>query len=129
MTTIAASDPTFRTYKGTQAKRYDEGRPAYAQALYQTILKYHDDSNGLRGTVVDVGCGPGRATRELARFFDNTIGVDPSENMIDTAQQVGGVGRTGKPIKYYLSSAEKIGDLEELADGKVDLLTAAAAVS
>ncbi|KAF4910813.1 putative methyltransferase [Colletotrichum fructicola] len=128
MAAITATDPTFRAYKGTQAKRYDEGRPAYTPALYEAILKYHDESNGCRGTVVDVGCGPGRATRELARFFDNAIGVDPSENMIDTAKQVGGVGNTGNPIEYYVSPAERVADLEELPDGKVDLLTAAAAV-
>ncbi|KAJ3962697.1 hypothetical protein N0V92_000591 [Colletotrichum tropicale] len=128
MAAITATDPTFRAYKGTQAKRYDEGRPAYTPALYEAILKYHDESNGCRGTVVDVGCGPGRATRELARFFDNAIGVDPSENMIDTAKQVGGVRNTGNPIEYYVSPAERVADLEELPDGKVDLLTAAAAL-
>jgi ubiquinone/menaquinone biosynthesis C-methylase UbiE len=129
MAVTSASDSVFRTYKGTQARRYDEGRPAYAPALYQTILKYHDNNNGHRGTVVDVGCGPGRATRELARFFDNAIGIDPSENMIDTARQVGGAAHTGKPIEYYVSPAERIADLEVLPVGKVDLLTAAAAVS
>ncbi|KAK2748585.1 methyltransferase type 11 domain-containing protein [Colletotrichum kahawae] len=127
MAVVTVSDPTFRAYKGTQAKRYDEGRPAYTPALYEAILRYHDDNGGHRGTVIDVGCGPGRATRELARFFDNAIGVDPSENMIDTAKQVGGAGNTGKPIEYYVSPAEKIADLEELPDGKVDILTAAAA--
>ncbi|KAK2038759.1 S-adenosyl-L-methionine-dependent methyltransferase [Colletotrichum somersetense] len=127
MAVINMSDPTFRSYKGAQAKRYDEGRPGYTAALYQAILKYHDDGKGLRGTVVDVGCGPGRATRELACFFDRAIGIDPSENMIDTAQQLGGVAHNGKPIEYYVSPAESIADLKELPDGKVDLLTAAAA--
>ncbi|KAK2053647.1 hypothetical protein LY76DRAFT_649708 [Colletotrichum caudatum] len=55
-------------------------------------------------------------------------GIDPSENMIDTAQQVGGVAHNGRPIAYYVSPAENIADLKELPDGKVDLLTAAAAV-
>ncbi|KAK1976430.1 S-adenosyl-L-methionine-dependent methyltransferase [Colletotrichum cereale] len=127
MAVIDASDPTFRAYKGNQASRYDEGRPAYAPALYEAILKYHSNTDGHRGTVVDVGCGPGRATRELARYFDRAIGVDPSGNMIETAQKVGGVTKSSNTIEYHISPAESIIRLKELPTGDVDLLTAAAA--
>lgn len=122
------SDPTFRSYKGNQASEYNKGRPAYAQELYRDILKYHDNA-GLRGIVVDVGCGPGRATREIGRFFDQAIGIDPSENMIETARRVGGTTQANKPIKYHVSAAEKIASLDDVPLGDIDLITAATAVS
>lgn len=37
------------------------------------------------GTALDFGCGTGRLTRALSHFFDKTIGVDVSSNMIQEA--------------------------------------------
>lgn len=123
------TDPTFRAYNSSQAKQYDEGRPSYAPALYQAILRHHDATGGRRDVVVDVGCGPGRATRDLARFFDRAIGLDPGSNMIETARMLGGETQGGKDILYCIAAAETIADVEQVPAGQVDLLTAAAAVS
>ena len=40
-----------------------------------------------RGRALDFGCGVGRLTQGLARFFDQADGVDISPSMIDAARQ------------------------------------------
>lgn len=123
------SDPTFRAYSSDQARQYSEARLAYPNELYATILRYHADSKGRFENLVDVGCGPGKATRELAPFFRQAIGTDPSEKMIQTACQLGGTTAAGSPVRYHVATAEALCDLgDRSALGKVDLLTAATAV-
>lgn len=123
------SDPTFRAYNSDQAKQYSEARLAYPRELYDTILRYHADSNGRFENLVDAGCGPGKATRELAPFFRQAIGADPSEKMIQTACQLGGTTAAGLPVRYHVSTAEALCDLGDGSVlGRVDLLTAATAV-
>ncbi|KAL4987405.1 S-adenosyl-L-methionine-dependent methyltransferase [Aspergillus falconensis] len=122
------SDPTFRAYNSDQAKQYSEARLAYPRELYDTILRYHADSNGRFENLVDAGCGPGKATRELAPFFRQAIGADPSEKMIQTACQLGGTTAAGLPVRYHVSTAEALCDLGDGSVlGRVDLLTAATA--
>jgi len=41
-----------------------------------------------RGRALDFGCGVGRLTRALARRFDQTVGVDISVEMIETARRL-----------------------------------------
>ncbi|MFA6113634.1 MAG: class I SAM-dependent methyltransferase [Sphingomonas sp.] len=36
---------------------------------------------------LDVGCGPGRDTLQLAKHFDRVLGLDVSENMVSLARQ------------------------------------------
>ncbi|MCP3963689.1 MAG: class I SAM-dependent methyltransferase [bacterium] len=50
------------------------------------------------GTVLDFGCGVGRATRALARRFENTHGVDLAPSMIDLARELD----PGSGIYYHL---------------------------
>lgn len=95
--------------------RYLAYRPSYPQELYDHILSYHDSSPGAaRELCVDLGCGPGIVTRAIAPAFNKTIGVDPSESMIDTAKRV--EGQQG--IEYMVGSAE---DLKGIEDASVDL--------
>lgn len=37
---------------------------------------------------LDVACGPGEATIPLSRYFDEVVGIDPSETMIQTAKRM-----------------------------------------
>jgi hypothetical protein len=56
------------------------------------------------------------------------VGLDAGYEMIQTARELGGTTQTGESIKYEVSPAEKIADVVQVQEGKVDMLTAAAAV-
>lgn len=137
--TSKASDPTFRNYAPSQAQNYAKHRGGYPPQLISKVIEFHtstspDPSTALT-TVVDVGCGPGMATRDLAPYFSHAVGVDPGESMIATAQKLGGTTRSGEEIQYAVTSAETIDQgLLKLgiwngneAEPSVDLITAATA--
>lgn len=70
-------DPTL--YQGAAAY-YARGRPPYSALLVPTL----EAELGLDGSgrVLDVGCGPGILTTELAGCFDEAVGLDPDEDML-----------------------------------------------
>ncbi len=70
-------DPTI--YRGS-ARYYAPGRPPYSRELVSTLT----DEVGLDGSgrLLDVGCGPGILTVELAPSFDEAIGLDPDADML-----------------------------------------------
>jgi SAM-dependent methyltransferase len=123
-----ASDPTFRSYKPAQAQQYAAGRPAYPPVLYQHIYAEHAASGGGFGIVVDVGCGPGIATRDLALTFEHAVGIDPGEEMIKTARERGGETKKGEKIRYEVCEAERIASAPGMPLGEVDLIAVATAV-
>ncbi|MFJ6215130.1 class I SAM-dependent methyltransferase [Streptomyces sp. NPDC092296] len=59
---------------------YERGRLPYADALGATLR----DELGLdgRGTVADLGCGPGTLARTLAGYVQRVIAVDPDPDMV-----------------------------------------------
>ncbi|KAL2064849.1 hypothetical protein VTL71DRAFT_3989 [Oculimacula yallundae] len=121
------SDPTFRAYSAADANMYAAQRPAYSQKLYDVILNHHASTGGEFYTILDCGCGPGRATVDLARYFDRATGADPGKAMIEVAQERGGKTRSGRDIEYVVSSAEELSKMDGLQPESVDLLTAAMA--
>ena len=123
-----ATDPTFRSYKPAQAQLYAGSRPAYPPVLYEHMFSEHASTGGQFGFVVDVGCGPGSATRDLAPTFDHAVGLDPREEMLNVAIEKGGETRTGETIQYEVSEAEKIASVAGLPKGGVDMITASTAV-
>lgn len=118
---------TFRTYTQAQGESYAAARPGYSPDLFKIIIDQHVSTGGQLDTVVDAGCGTGQATRDLAPYFSHAIGLDPSEGMITTAR--GASKSMASPIRFDLSAGEILGtDLEPpVADGSVDLITAATA--
>jgi SAM-dependent methyltransferase len=70
-------DPTL--YQGAAA-HYALGRPPYSALLVATL----ETELGLDGSgrLLDVGCGPGSLTVELAESFDEAIGLDPDGDML-----------------------------------------------
>ena len=129
MSTTTPSDPTFRSYSAEQAKYYAVSRLSYLPALYDTVLKYHATAGGKSDLVLDVGCGPGNATRDIAISFDQAIGVDAGAEMIATAIELGGKTKCGGDIKFNVSPAEELSHVKGLKPGSVDLITSAMAVS
>ncbi|PYH93994.1 hypothetical protein BO71DRAFT_450354 [Aspergillus ellipticus CBS 707.79] len=108
------SDPTFRNYTSNQAQKYAEARTSYNPELYDIVLRHHEQTGGAFNTLLDAGCGPGNATRDL------------SPEMIQTARSLGGVTATEQPISYHVVAAEECHTVPGLEDG-VDLLVAAMA--
>lgn len=123
---MSSTESTFRTYTPTQAAAYAAGRGSYNPTLYSEVLRYHESTGGLLNTLLDCGCGPGNATRDLATHFQHAMGVDPGSQMIETARSSSGTTASGEEIGYDVATAE---DLERLFPKEsVDLVTAAMAV-
>ncbi len=69
-------------------------------------------SCGIRGKVLDIGCGNGRSTEILARLADYVIGIDFSERLLEEANErrnkvyhhkIGGAN-----WRYYLEDAKSL---------------------
>jgi trans-aconitate methyltransferase len=123
------TDPTFRSYSAVQAQTYAVERGSYPNELYDIVLKYHTSTGGKLDQLLDVGCGPGNATRDLSAAFEHAIGIDPGAEMIAAAQSRGGKTWSGNDIKFEISPAEECSKINGVGPGTVDLLTAAMAVS
>ena len=124
------AEQTFRSYTREQSDTYVQHRRSYHPDLFKIILDYHKSNNGVLDTVLDVGCGPGIATRGLAPYFNHAFGLDPSQEMIATARSLGGVTSVMEPIRFEVSSAEELGSRSSppiIAGASVDVITAAAA--
>lgn len=116
----------FGQYDNAEAKAYQQGRSSYPPALYETILSHHRSTGGEFQVMLDVGCGTGKATRDLAAYFDVANGCDESVGMINVARKLGGTAAS-KPIRYHVASAEKLDSVSNVNTGSVDLITAAMA--
>ena len=123
-----AADPTFRAYSSEDAKRYATQRPGYSSNLINKVLNHHTATGGQFNQLLDVGCGPGNATRDLSPSFERAIGADPGEEMIQAAKALGGKTKNGA-VDYVVSAAEEISGIQGLEEGSVDLLVSAMAVS
>ncbi|KAK8255456.1 S-adenosyl-L-methionine-dependent methyltransferase [Phyllosticta capitalensis] len=88
-------------------------RPTYPKHLYDKILSYHQ---GPRITALDLGCGPGIVTRDVASSFLNVTGVDPSPGMISQAEQLSPPDKF--PNVHYRHGAAET--LDFAADGSID---------
>lgn len=87
-------DPTI--YQGSAAY-YARGRPPYSSTLASTLAT----ELGLDGTgrLLDVGCGPGLLTIELADCFSHVIGLDPDAEMLaEGARRAAEAGINQHPV-------------------------------
>jgi SAM-dependent methyltransferase len=93
-------------------ENYARFRPEYPLAL----SAYLADLAPGRGLAVDVGCGNGQLTTQLASHFNAVIGIDPSEDQINNAPAV-------ENIRFLSAPAEAL----PVPDATADLITAAQA--
>lgn len=76
-------DPTL--YSGS-ARHYLRGRLPYSPVLASFLADVAElDGSGL---MLDLGCGPGTLSIELAHLFGRVVGVDPDEGMIAAARSL-----------------------------------------
>jgi len=57
-----------------------------------------------KGAALDIGCGSGILTLELAQYYETVVGIDVSEEMLAIAKQK----RSNPKIKYILMDAEQL---------------------
>jgi SAM-dependent methyltransferase len=68
------------------AAHYRSGRLPYAPDLADTFA--HGLGLDGQGLLLDIGCGPGTLTLQLARFFRAVVGLDPDAGMIREARDL-----------------------------------------
>lgn len=122
-------DTTFRNFTASQAAAYASGRGgAYPEPIYQTLTDFH---HGLRNLCLDVGTGPGKAVWDLLHYFDQCIGCDASEQMIEQAKKDAETRGVSDRITFVTAAAEECGTkaLSEsgVQAGSVDAITVAMA--
>lgn len=107
---MKAEQKSARNWFDRDGRSYASFRPVYPASLSQFLAESAPDMQG----AVDVGCGTGQLTHQLADFFQSVIGVDPS------AEQIGNA-LPHKRVEYVCAPAEKL----PLPDRSVSLITAA----
>jgi SAM-dependent methyltransferase len=93
-------------------RAYARFRPEYPSGLARFLAKTAPS----RDCAVDVGCGNGQLTVQLAAHFDEVVGLDPSADQIANARAHDGV-------RYICAPAESL----PLPDRCASLITAAQA--
>lgn len=67
------------------ADLYDKGNRVQREAFFYFLKNNNINPNGKR--ILDIGCGTGNITKELAIMAEYADGIDPSNNMIGFAQK------------------------------------------
>ncbi|KAK5224039.1 hypothetical protein LTR47_010061 [Exophiala xenobiotica] len=107
-------DPTFRNYSSSSAQNYAKNRPGYPEAVISLILNQHTSTGGALDLLLDVGCGPGTATRSLAPHFQHAVGADPGRSMIETARSIPSTTASGEPVTYEVCASDALSSLSAL---------------
>jgi len=87
---------------------YAKYRPRYPSNLYDAILQAGSQEMG-RELAVDVGCGSGQATIDLAKYFTKVIGIDASESQLRSTL-------SASNVEYKLGTSEATGMPNNCAD-------------
>jgi ubiquinone/menaquinone biosynthesis C-methylase UbiE len=87
---------------------------AYRPPLHSIILGRALRQNRKRQIGLDIGCGTGRSTRELANFCNYVVGLDPSKSMLVKTEK-------HEKVNYVNSPGEQI----PIAAKSVDVVTLA----
>lgn len=122
---IHQAETIFRNYSSTDAEKYSVHRETYNPKLIELIVKIHTSTGGQTVRVLDVGCGPGIATRQIASYFQYVLGVDAAPAMIAKAQQTRCPSGMGEQAKFQVCNSEEIDQLYE--PESIDLITVATA--
>ncbi len=75
----------LKTEFGKNSALYDEARPTYPSSVVDDVIQI--SRVPADGRVLDVGCGPGRATILFGERGYQVVGVDMSTELVDIARQ------------------------------------------
>ncbi|MEA2565686.1 MAG: hypothetical protein QOD49_863 [Actinomycetota bacterium] len=105
--------PTQRDFDAmyTGTPPWDIGRP---QGLLQAVA----DAGGIRGRVLDAGCGTGEHALMAAALGLDTTGVDGSPTAIDLARSK--AAERGIAVRFLVADALNLGSLGETFDTVID---------
>ena len=70
-----------------------------------------------KGRALDLGCAVGRSTFELARHFDQVVGIDFSQSFVDAANRM---KSSGKHIATRLDEGNSLTELDLYVDTMID---------
>jgi SAM-dependent methyltransferase len=76
---MSEPDPEQRFTFDAVAEQYDRIRPSYPGALFDAALKRAGMPDA--GAILEIGCGTGQATRELARRGYRILGLEPGPSL------------------------------------------------
>ena len=105
----------------------------YPPQLYTHVLDYatttgnnNNSSDQKLSTLVDLGCGPGLSTFEFSRyeFFDRIYGIDPSQNMIETAKSVQATRQDREKFRFEVGNVESLREIQGIEENSIDLVVA-----
>ena len=101
---------SLTTNFGAVARIYDDARPQYAKELMDYVASFCEGRK-----VLDMGCGTGIATRQLANAAVNIIGCDGDKRMIAVARS-----HQQPSIDYVVGLADNL----PFADQEFNVVTA-----
>lgn len=110
MNEFASRNPTTR-FSGLEAT-YDRYRPDYPEALWKFLQEHCQLPAG--AMVVDIGCGTGISSRQMAEHGWNVVGIEPNAAMRQVAESRHGDG-AGQLI-FRDGTAENTGLPDKIAD-------------
>ncbi|MBI4220737.1 MAG: methyltransferase domain-containing protein [Chloroflexi bacterium] len=103
------ADP--RAIYGSVAELYDEVRPGYPDALIADVIRLSGIPE--TGRMLEIGCGPGKATIQLAPSGRRILCIEPVPEMIDVARR----RCAGFPnVRFARSTFEDFNASDELFD-------------
>ncbi|WP_370264318.1 putative 4-mercaptohistidine N1-methyltransferase [Limnobacter sp.] len=97
------TDELLHQYLAFHYGREYFGVKNYAVQCAHTALQLM--ANKPRKRALDLGCAVGRSTFELARGFDQVVGIDLSARFIEAAQEL----QSGETLKYFLRDEGELG--------------------
>jgi SAM-dependent methyltransferase len=109
---MSSQAASTKNWFGQGGSGYAQFRPEYPEALAAWLASLSPE----RGLAVDVGCGNGQLTTQLAAHFQRVVGLDPSADQIAHANAHPGVN-------YLCAPAEEL----PMPTGSAHLVTAAQA--
>jgi len=96
----------------SEATKYAQSRPSHPQAIAMNAIAFLKEKyTGPITQAVDVGCGTGISTTNLSGKFQNVLGVDASEAMVEQAQLKG----YHNSLRFMHGTAEKLPASDESA--------------
>ena len=101
-------------YDAITASHYAAYRPPLHSIILGRVLRQSRE----RQMGLDIGCGTGRSTQELANFCNHVVGLEPSKSMLLKTEK-------HAKINYVNSTGEQI----PIADRSVDIVTLAGSLN